>query len=134
MDKEPETYQELITKKLCYELTNEYQIKKGDLDKIYYFLLKNENAVVVGDGHNINLQIGNKIVDVIRIPFTSLNKVVIKNNNIKIYKTPIKNGSNTSSSSGGGFWSDWSSSDRTSGSSSSVGRSSNNNNNNNNNN
>ena len=42
MNKEPETYEELIRQKRCIELTKYYSLSKEDLEGIYDFLTKNK--------------------------------------------------------------------------------------------
>ena len=40
MNKEPETYEELIRYKRCVDLTSYYELSKEELDKIYNYLEK----------------------------------------------------------------------------------------------
>ena len=46
MNKEPETYEELIRKKRCIDLTKYYELSKSDLEKIYDFLESNQDGEV----------------------------------------------------------------------------------------
>ena len=39
MNKEPETYEELIRQKRCIDLTKYYELSMDDLNKIYTFLV-----------------------------------------------------------------------------------------------
>ena len=41
MNKEPETYEELIRKKRCIDLTKYYELSEDDLEQIYHFLETN---------------------------------------------------------------------------------------------
>lgn len=58
MNKEPETYEELIRYKRCVDLTSFYDLTKEDLDKIYNYLVKFPKAIIVGNENSITLQDG----------------------------------------------------------------------------
>ena len=49
MNKEPETYEELIRYKRCVDLSNYYELSKDDLEKIYNFMAASATAMVVGN-------------------------------------------------------------------------------------
>ena len=55
MNKEPETYEELIRQRRCIDLTKHYNLSKDDLQKIYEFLEKNPKGTVVGDKEKLTL-------------------------------------------------------------------------------
>ena len=59
MNKEPETYEELIRKKRCIDLTKYYELSQQDLDKIYTFLENNPDGQVRAGTQNISLIKGN---------------------------------------------------------------------------
>ena len=48
MNKEPETYEELIRQKRCIDLTKYYELSMDDLNKIYTFLEENKDGQVRG--------------------------------------------------------------------------------------
>ena len=115
MDKEPETYEELMRMKKCVELTKYYSLTKEELETIYNFLKENPDAKVVGDTKNISLIKGANAASVMTIAsacISTIDGIVINNKGYKVipHYTP--------SSGSGGY----------------GGSSSNNNNNNNNNN
>ena len=49
MNKEPETYEELIRYKRCVDLTSHYELSQEELDKIYTFLEKYPDAHIAGN-------------------------------------------------------------------------------------
>lgn len=55
MDREPLTYEELIRKKKCIDLTKYYNLTKEDLDTIYNFLEDNKDGTVKCGIDNISL-------------------------------------------------------------------------------
>ena len=55
MNKEPETFEELIRKKRCIELTNYYDLSMEELEQIYNFLAENENGEVKCGDNTIQL-------------------------------------------------------------------------------
>lgn len=116
MNKEPETYEELIRKKRCIDLTNYYELSLSDLDQIYTFLEKNPNGIVRGGSQNLLLMLSENDTNFITIQSkcidSKIDGIILSNNLFKVFNHY------TSSSSSG----------------SSGGSSSNNNNNNNNNN
>ena len=63
MNKEPETYEELIRKKRCIDLTKYYELSKDDLEQIYNFLEKNKDGQVRCGQQGISLIIGNDIAN-----------------------------------------------------------------------
>ena len=57
----PETYEELIRKKRCVELTKHYNITKEDLETIYNFLRDNPDGDIRCSGNSIILIFKDKI-------------------------------------------------------------------------
>ena len=57
MNKEPETYEELIRKKRCIELLKYYELTNADLNKIYEFLSTYKNGVIVGNRYSFTLKV-----------------------------------------------------------------------------
>lgn len=55
MNKEPETYTELITQKKCADLTNYFKISQEDLETIYTFLLEDKQHQVYATQSGISL-------------------------------------------------------------------------------
>ena len=120
MNKEPETYEELIRKKRCIDLTKYYQLSKDELEQIYNFLLDDPKGTVKGTKVTISLIPGNNAnpmaINTMCVD-SSIDGIIMDNQYFKIipHYTP---------SSGGDY----------SGGSSSNNNKNNNNNNNNNNN
>lgn len=115
MNKEPETYEELIVKKRCVELTKYYDLTMEELEQIYTFLLTTSGGYIKGSQDKLTLiSPTNTIISIIMANCTTstLDGVYIGSDYFNLIYH------HTSSSSG----------------SSSGGSSSNNNNNNNNNN
>ena len=54
MNKEPETYEELIRYKRCVDLTKYYELSKDELDKIYNYLATYPKAVIIGNERQEN--------------------------------------------------------------------------------
>ena len=125
MNKEPETYEELIRMKRCIELTKYYELTEEDLEKIYNFLTENKDGKVNCGKQNIALIAGKNIKDAIVIPSrcvsSSIDGIMMSNTvfNVIPHYTPPSN----SDYSGDG--------DSSSGSSYSNTNTNNNNNNNN---
>ncbi|MBP3840532.1 MAG: hypothetical protein IK997_00230, partial [Bacilli bacterium] len=65
MNKEPETYEELILQKRCIELTRYYELSKEEVEKIYDFLINNKDAFVKGGLDNVSLMTKSGVVDTI---------------------------------------------------------------------
>ena len=57
MNKEPETYEELIRYKRCVDLTLHYDLSREDLDQIYNFLATYQKAVVIGNKSSLTLKV-----------------------------------------------------------------------------
>lgn len=53
MNKEPETYEELIRKKRCIDLLNYYDLSKEEIESIYNFLEATPNGYIHGGPKNI---------------------------------------------------------------------------------
>ena len=65
MNKEPDTYEELIRKKRCIDLAKYYSLTDDNLEKVYSFLEQNPKGKVIGGKNNITLKIGLKVLEVI---------------------------------------------------------------------
>lgn len=48
MNKEPDTYEELIRKKRCIDLAKYYSLTDDNLEKVYSFLEQNPKGKVIG--------------------------------------------------------------------------------------
>ena len=55
MNKEPETYEELIRQRRCVDLTKHYELSMDDLQIIYEYLEKNPKGKITGDEDKITL-------------------------------------------------------------------------------
>ena len=60
MNKEPETYEELIRYKRCVDLSSYYDLSKEELDRIYNYLVTYPNAVIVGNENSLTLKVNYK--------------------------------------------------------------------------
>ncbi len=60
MDREPETYEELIRYKRCVDLTRYYNLSKEELNKIYNHLATYPKAVVIGNDSTLTLKVNYK--------------------------------------------------------------------------
>lgn len=104
MNREPETYEELIRKKRCIDLTRYYELTQSDLEQIYNFLEQNPNGQVRAGKENISLVIGNDLAKATVITSkctnSSIDGIVLTNTifNIIPHYSP-----STSRSSSGGF-------------------------------
>ena len=103
MNKEAETYEELIRKKRCIDLTKYYDLSIEELDEIYEFLKNNKDAKITGGRDNISLSNGKDIVKVIATKlFTStIDGLILTNMLLKIipHYTPSSSGSSWGGSS-----------------------------------
>ena len=103
MNKEPETYDELIRKKRCIDLTKYYELSQSDLDQIYTFLENNPGGQVRAGTQNISLVVDNDTANAVVIASKRISEdidgIVMSNTtfNIIIHYTP----SSSSSYSGG---------------------------------
>ena len=124
MNKEPETYEELIRMKRCIELTKYYELSEKELEQIYDFLENNKDGEVICKKNSISLVLKNNLSEATvissRCISSSIDGIIMSNTvfNVIPHYTP----SSTSHYGGG------------SSSSSSHTNTNNNNNNNNNNN
>lgn len=97
MNKEPETYEELIRKKRCIDLTKYYELSQQDLEKIYDFLEKNSNGEVRCGEQNISLIIGNNLSDattiITKLVSSNIDGLVMSNTKFNIipHYTPSSN-------------------------------------------
>lgn len=81
MNKEPETYEELIRMKRCVDLTKYYELTKNDVCKVYDFLVSNLNGEVSCGVDNITLHVGQNIIEVIESKRTNFSIDGIKMGN-----------------------------------------------------
>ena len=118
MNKEPETYEEIIRKKRCIDLTKYYNLTMSDLEKIYEFLENNPHGEIRGNANSLSFIVkGSKELPKVLITNCTnshINGLSVTQKGLTLFNKP-----ETSSYSGG--------------SGGSSGFSSNNNNNNNNN-
>ena len=56
MNKEPDTYEEIIRKKRCIDLAKYYSLTDDNLEKVYSFLEQNPKGRVIGGKNNIKKQ------------------------------------------------------------------------------
>ena len=114
MNKEPETYEELIRQRRCVDLTKHYNLSKEDLQKIYEFLEKNPKGTVVGDKEKLTLKGTGE--DVIVIVTSCISSFIDGVNMSNDHFTAIKHyepSSSYSSGSSGGFSSNNNNNNRT---------------------
>ena len=57
MNKEPETYEELIRYKRCVDLTRHYELSKDELNKIYDYLATYPKAIIIGNDTSLTLKV-----------------------------------------------------------------------------
>lgn len=99
MNKEPETYEELIRMKRVIELTKYYELTKEELEQIYNFLASNPDGQVVGKIQNLSLIVGGNVatatVITARCFNNSVDGVVLSNKMFRIipHYTPSSGGS-----------------------------------------
>lgn len=88
MIKEPETYEELIRKKRCIDLTKYYELSEDELEQIYDFLTENKNGVVKCGDQNIALVVGDNnaeaTVILARCISTAIDGIVMSNNTFNV--------------------------------------------------
>ena len=73
MNREPETYDELIIQKKCIELTKYYSLTMEQLEEIYDFLKNNKNGNIQGKMTYILLNVGTSAKKTISAPCISQN-------------------------------------------------------------
>lgn len=102
MNKEPETYEELIRQKRCVNLLSYYSLTKDDIDQIYKFLEENPKGNVTGGVSSIILS--NGVGDDIVINATRISTSIdgLKMNNSYFSVIPHYDYSSSGGSSGGG--------------------------------
>ena len=105
MNKEPETYEELIRQKRCYDLTKHYKITEQGLEQIYEFLKNNPKGKVAGDKTKICLSNGLKVITVITAMCfdSSIDGIVMTNDSFRIIPHYVPSSSYSSWGSSGGF-------------------------------
>ncbi|MBQ7790658.1 MAG: hypothetical protein IJ399_05290, partial [Bacilli bacterium] len=103
MKKEPETYEELIRQKRCYDLTKYYKLTETELEQIYEFLKNNPKGKVTGDKTKLSLSVGFKVINVINAMCTasSIDGLTMSNDSFKIIPHYTPSSSYSSGSSGG---------------------------------
>ncbi|MBR2712352.1 MAG: hypothetical protein IKE73_01450 [Bacilli bacterium] len=109
MKEEAKSYEEIIRKKRCIELTRYYNLTEEVLEKIYNFLKENNKGLVKGNKQSITLIIGNDVknAEIINTPCisSSIDGIIIGNDVFKIiphYVPPTRSYSGFGGSSGGG--------------------------------
>ena len=60
MNKEPETYEELIRYKRCVDLIEHYDLTQEELNKIYNHLATYPKAIVIGNENSLTLKVNYK--------------------------------------------------------------------------
>ena len=60
MNKEPESYEELIRYKTCINLVKYYELSKEELDRIYNYLSTYPDAEIVGNDKSLTMTNSNK--------------------------------------------------------------------------
>lgn len=101
MNKEPETYEELIRQKRCVDLTNYYELTNSELEQIYNFLENNPSGKVIGGMDNISLKVDEKITLVIPSKCKTTQIDGLTMDNIAFTIIPHYTPSSSYSSSGG---------------------------------
>jgi len=146
MNTEYESYNDLIAKKRCYELTKYYDLTEIELKELCDFLKNNSDGKIEGLHNTINLIKDNNIIKSIskELNDISISSIQIDNSTVIINQVFIPK---TRAEGGKSFWSgkirsgsvmnsgvdnDWNSGGNSSGGSFGGGSSNNNNNNNNN--
>ena len=56
MNKEPETYEELVRYKKCVDLVSYYELSQKELDKIYNYLATHSKAIILGNESSLTLK------------------------------------------------------------------------------
>ena len=75
MNKEPESYEELIRYKTCINLVKYYELSKEELDRIYNYLSTYPDAVIIGNENSLALKNSN-----IELPPVIINAKCINKN------------------------------------------------------
>ena len=101
MNREPETYDELILQKKCIELTKYYNLTMEQLEEIYDFLKNNENGNLQGKMTYILLNVGTSAKKTISAPCISQNIDEVIVNRKQFTVIPHYEPSSHSYSSGG---------------------------------
>ena len=60
MNREPETYDELIRYKRCIDLTRLYELSQSEFDKIYNHLKTYPKAIIIGNENTLTLKVNYK--------------------------------------------------------------------------
>ena len=86
MKEEAKTYEELIRKKRCIDITKYYELDENDLETIYNFLKENKEAVIRGGIENLVLTCKGKENQIIvsRKKTSTIDGVTVSNNLFKI--------------------------------------------------
>ena len=103
MNKEPETYEELIRQHRCLNLTKIYNLTSEQLNQIYNFLATNPDGKIKGDRNHLSLLVGKQVVSLITCECVdvTVDGVDLSNNSFSIinYYTSSSNGSYSGGSS-----------------------------------
>ena len=106
MNKEPETYDELILQRRCVELTKYYELSKEEVEKIYEWV--KGNGTLKGGATGVSLYKGDILKDTILTRKTvSIDGLLLTKESLKVYPHHIEQihysggGSRRSSYSGG---------------------------------
>ena len=97
MNKEPETYEELIRMKRCIELTKYYELSEKELEQIYDFLENNKKGEVICKKNSISLVLKNNLSNATvissRCISSSIDGVIMSNTvfNVIPHYTPSSN-------------------------------------------
>ncbi|CDC80412.1 uncharacterized protein BN667_00055 [Clostridium sp. CAG:465] len=97
MNKEPETYEELIRMKRCIELTKYYELSEKELEQIYDFLENNKNGEVICKKNSISLVLKNNLSNATvissRCISSSIDGIIVSNTvfNVIPHYTPSSN-------------------------------------------
>lgn len=104
MNNEPVSYEELIRKKRCIEMTKYYYLTQDDLNTIYDFLSNNRNGEVIGGKGIISFVINKKTQSVLPAKQQSLliDGVILTNSKFSVIRHYDSSSGYSSSSSGGG--------------------------------
>ena len=102
MNKEPETYEELIRQKRCVDLTRYYNLTGEELEQIYQFLANNPTGEVNCSGNIIKLISGSNVTMInSNCTNRTIDGIIMSNTifNVILHYTPSSSGSSYGGSS-----------------------------------
>ena len=67
MNKEPETYEELIRIKRCYEFTNYYEVTEEELNNIYNFLTEHKDGKIKCTEEELTMLDNNEVINTMKV-------------------------------------------------------------------